>query len=58
MTHPQAVRQDSFDGSAARQLEPRFAADDFFDQQPTSTSALPEATTAAPVVKRSMRFRI
>ena len=41
MTHPQAP-QDLFDGTAARQLEPRFAADDFFDQQPTSTSALPD----------------
>lgn len=41
MNHPQ-VTQDAFDGSAARQLEPRFAPDDFFDQQPTPTSALPD----------------
>lgn len=40
MTQPQTA--DMFDGTAARQLEPRFAADDFFDQQPTSTSALPD----------------
>jgi len=32
----------AFDGTAARQLAPRFAADDFFDQQPTSTAALPD----------------
>lgn len=38
----QAQAPDMFDGTAARQLEPRFAADDFFDQQPTSTSALPD----------------
>jgi len=31
-----------FDGNAALQLEPRYAADDFFDQQPTPTSALPD----------------
>ena len=36
MTHPQAARAavdgTAFDGTAARQLEPRFAPDDFFDQ--------------------------
>jgi hypothetical protein len=32
----------AFDGTAVRALAPRFAADDFFDQQPTSTSALPD----------------
>ena len=42
MTHPQALSQDAFDGTAARHLEPHFTADDFFDQQPTSTSALPD----------------
>jgi hypothetical protein len=45
MTHPQTAQApttDMFDGTAARQLEPRFAADDFFDQQPTSTQALPD----------------
>ena len=36
------VTQEHFDGTAARALEPRFAADDFFDQQPTPTSALPD----------------
>lgn len=36
------VTQADFDGSAARALEPRYAADDFFDQQPTPTSALPD----------------
>jgi hypothetical protein len=51
MTHPttaqlayevSAINGTAFDGSAARQLEPRFNADDFFDQQPTSSSALPD----------------
>ena len=51
MTHPttaqlayEASALDStvFDGTAARQLEPRFDADDFFDQQPTPSSALPD----------------
>ena len=45
MTHPTTeVGYDSsaFDGSAARQLEPRFAADDFFDQQPTPSASLPD----------------
>lgn len=32
----------AFDGTAVRALAPRFAADDFFDQQPTPTSALPD----------------
>ena len=32
----------AFDGTAALQLEPRFAADDYFDHQPTSSSALPD----------------
>lgn len=32
----------AFDGTAARALAPRFAADDFFDHQPTPTSALPD----------------
>lgn len=32
----------SFDGTAARTLAPRFSADDFFDQQPTPTAALPD----------------
>jgi hypothetical protein len=31
-----------FDGTAARALAPRFAPDDFFDHQPTPTSALPD----------------
>jgi hypothetical protein len=45
MTHPTTeVGYDgsAFDGSAARQLEPRFAADDFFDQQPTPSASLPD----------------
>ncbi|MGV3712740.1 Rv3235 family protein [Pseudolysinimonas sp.] len=32
----------AFDGTAAVALAPRFAADDFFDQQPTPTAALPD----------------
>lgn len=32
----------AFDGTAARQLEPRFAPDDFFDHQPTPSAALPD----------------
>ena len=31
-----------FDGNAARELYPRQRADDFFDHQPTSRSALPD----------------
>lgn len=45
MTHPsapEASTQVAFDGTAALQLEPRFAADDFFDQQPTSSASLPD----------------
>lgn len=45
MTHPsapEASTQVAFDGTAALQLVPRFAADDFFDQQPTSSAALPD----------------
>jgi hypothetical protein len=46
MTQTQVARaaldRGAFDGTAARQLEPRFAPDDFFDQQPTSTAALPD----------------
>jgi hypothetical protein len=46
MTQPQVARtafdRGAFDGTAVRRLEPRFAPDDFFDQQPTSTSALPD----------------
>jgi len=41
MTISQAAHA-AFDGTAARQLAPRFGVDDFFDQQPTSTSALPD----------------
>lgn len=32
----------AFDGTAALQLEPRYAADDYFDHQPTPSSALPD----------------
>jgi hypothetical protein len=32
----------AFDGTAALQLEPHFAADDYFDHQPTPSSALPD----------------
>jgi hypothetical protein len=51
MTHPTtaqlaydgaAVDSTAFDGTAALQLEPRFAADDYFDHQPTPSSALPD----------------
>jgi len=45
MTHPAAsaaTNVAAFDGTAALQLEPRFAADDYFDHQPTSSSALPD----------------
>lgn len=31
-----------FDGTAVRAITPRFAPDDFFDHQPTPTSALPD----------------
>lgn len=41
MTHPTATEL-AFDGTAARARAPRFPADDFFDQQPTPTSALPD----------------
>jgi hypothetical protein len=37
MTHGTA-----FDGTAALHLEPHFAADDYFDHQPTPSSALPD----------------
>lgn len=37
-----AFGRSAFDGSAALQLEPRFAADDYFDHQPTPSSALPD----------------
>ncbi len=33
---------DSFDGSAARELRPRFDSDDFFGHQPATTSSLPD----------------
>lgn len=33
---------DAFEGTAARALRPRFDSEDFFGQQPTSTSALPD----------------
>jgi hypothetical protein len=39
---PAAFDGTSFDGTAARQLEPRFPVDDFFDHQPTPTTALPD----------------
>jgi hypothetical protein len=39
---PTAFDGTSFDGTAARQLEPRFPVDDFFDHQPTPTTALPD----------------
>ncbi|MGB3909297.1 MAG: Rv3235 family protein [Pseudolysinimonas sp.] len=39
---PAAVDGTAFDGTAARQLEPRFPVDDFFDHQPTPTTALPD----------------
>lgn len=32
----------AFDGTAVRALAPRFSPDDFFDHQPTPTSALPD----------------
>jgi hypothetical protein len=32
----------AFDGTAALQLEPHFAADDYFDHQPTPSAALPD----------------
>ncbi len=41
MTHSPASHA-AFDGTAARQLEPRFPVDDFFDHQPTPTTALPD----------------
>jgi hypothetical protein len=33
---------DATDGSAARDLQPRFDSDDFFGQQPTPSSSLPD----------------
>jgi hypothetical protein len=39
-----SIDEDSFDGTAARALRPRFDSDDFFGQQPTSTLALPDPT--------------
>jgi hypothetical protein len=44
MTHPtpDTGYDSAFDGTAVRQLEPRFAADDFFDQQPTPSASLPD----------------
>ena len=33
---------DVFDGSAARELRPRFDSDDFFGHQPSATSSLPD----------------
>lgn len=41
MTHSPASHA-AFDGTAVRHLEPRFPADDFFDHQPTPTTALPD----------------
>ena len=41
MTHPMAM-DVAFDGNAARTLAPRALADDFFDRQPTASSALPD----------------
>ena len=40
MTHP--MTNEAFDGTAALQLEPHFAPDDYFDHQPTPSSALPD----------------
>ena len=37
-----APYDEAFDGSAARALRPRFDSDDFFGQQPASTSSLPD----------------
>jgi hypothetical protein len=39
---PAAFDGAAFDGTAARQWEPRFAPDDFFDHQPTPSAALPD----------------
>ena len=41
MTRIPAV-EAAFDGTAARALVPRFSPDDYFDHQPTPTSALPD----------------
>lgn len=41
MTRSQAVAA-AFDGTAARALASRFTVDDYFDHQPTPTSALPD----------------
>ena len=41
MTRIPAV-DTAFDGTAVRALAPRFGPDDFFDQQPTPTSNLPD----------------
>lgn len=41
MTRSQAVAA-AFDGTAARALAARFTVDDYFDHQPTPTSALPD----------------
>jgi len=38
----EAADDDAFDGTAVRALRPRFDSDDFFGQQPTSTSSLPD----------------
>lgn len=41
-TVAETALDDAFDGTAARALRPRFDSDDFFGQQPTSTSSLPD----------------
>ena len=39
---PDPYYDEALDGSAARALRPRFDSDDFFGQQPASTSSLPD----------------
>jgi hypothetical protein len=42
MSNGTAFKGTAFDGTAALQLEPHFAPDDYFDHQPTPSSALPD----------------